>query len=192
MKPMEHALNGYGATTLYSLVSYIPGLIGSFLNDLRTELVSTCRLRSHVTILPPRVLSTPSSELVTNLRRRARDLKGFEIVLGDLAIFPVTNVIYIPIASGALDVVEMHGQLAQGTLAYAEPFPFHPHITAAQEIPPETVQDVYQLALRRWVEWPGPRNFNVDELVFVKNVNQTGWQTLSRHPLISPSLLRTG
>jgi 2'-5' RNA ligase len=188
---MEHAHNGYGATTLFSLVSYIPGPLGSFLTDLRTELVSSCRLQSHVTVLPPRILSTPPSELIAQLRAKSRKLEPFEVELGELEIFPVTNVIYISISSGFQEMNRLHAALGDGLFAYSEPYPFHPHITLAQEIPLETVQDVYQQSLAKWEAWRGPKRFAVEELVFVRNVNQRGWETLSEHRLNPKSLLRT-
>ncbi len=186
---MDCSPNGYGATTQYSLVSYIPDPLGSFLSELRTELVSSCRLQSHVTILPPRMLSSPVGTLIADLKRTTRTEHPFELELGEIEIFPVTNVIYISLGRGKGKVVEMHNHLSGGSLYYKEPFPFHPHITLAQEIPVDTLTEVYSRACQRWADWKGPRSFPVDNLVFVRNVNMKGWETLSEHALNhSPAL----
>ena len=46
-----------GHQTVYGLVAYINGTLGNFLYNLRQELVPSCRLRSHVSLLPPRLLA---------------------------------------------------------------------------------------------------------------------------------------
>jgi 2'-5' RNA ligase len=180
---MESSLRGYGATTQFALVSYIPEPLGSFLSDLRTELVPHCRLQSHVTLLTPRPLANPTWALIDELRRETARLDSFEVELCQLEIFPVTNVIYLSIGKGRDEIVRMHDALARDMFDYNEPFPFHPHITLAQEIPEDAINDVFTRACARWEAWDRPRSFPVDELVFVRNVNMRGWEDLSSHPL---------
>jgi 2'-5' RNA ligase len=180
---MESSLRGYGATTQFALVCYIPEPLGSFLTDLRTELVPHCRLHSHVTLLTPRPLASPTWALIDELRRETAKLNSFEVELHELEIFPVTNVIYLSIGRGRREIVEMHDRLARDMFAHKEPYPFHPHITLAQEIPEDSLNDVFARACARWEAWDKPRSFSVDELVFVRNVNMRGWEDLSSHPL---------
>lgn len=180
---MESSLRGYGATTQFALVSYIPEPLGSFLTDLRSELVPSCHLQSHVTLLTPRPLASPTWTLIDELRRETADLLSFEVELGQLEVFPVTNVIYLSIARGRREIIEMHDRLAKDLFAFRETYPFHPHITVAQEIPEESITDVFQKACARWESWAQGRTFRVEELVFVRNVNMRGWEDLSSHPL---------
>jgi len=184
---MASSLRGYGATTQFALVSYIPEPLGSFLSNLRTELVPHCHLQSHVTLLTPRPLANPTWALIDELRRETAQLDSFEVELGSLEVFPVTNVIYLSITRGRREIIEMHDRLAREMFAYKEPFPFHPHITLAQEIPEESITDVFTRACARWEAWPHPRSFRVEELVFVRNVNMRGWEDLSSHPLSTNS-----
>ena len=189
---MSCSLNGYGATTQFALVGFIPEPLGSFLTDLRTELVSGCRLRSHVTVLPPRYLSSPVGALVSDLRVDTKHIHAFEIELGEIQIFPVTNVIYLSLKSGKEHIEAMHARLSRNLFAYQEPYPFHPHVTLAQEVPQEYVADVYARACQRWMDWGRSRKFKVDSLVFVRNVNMMGWENLSEHALANGAMaLRT-
>ena len=188
---MDCSVHGYGATTQYALVSYIPDPLGSYLNDLRNSLVPGCRLQSHVTILPPRPLSSPVARLMDDLRNRTPDFPAFEITLGDLEIFPVTNVIYISLSEGRRNIENMHEGLSRNLFSHKEPFPFHPHLTLAQEIPEESVGDVYARACQRWEDWKHSRSFPVENVVFVRNVGMNGWENLSVHDLKPTAILRT-
>lgn len=188
---MDCSINGYGATTQYALVSYIPDPLGAFLNDLRSSLVPGCRLRSHVTILPPRPLSSPIATLTDDLRNRAPDFPSFEVTLGEVEIFPVTNVIYISLDAGRKHIEQMHAALSRNLFFHKEPYPFHPHITLAQEIPEDSVADVYARACQQWQDWKQQRSFAVDNVVFVRNVAMNGWENLSVHELSPAAILRT-
>jgi len=55
-------------------------------------------------------------------------------------------VIYIEIGAGAADLRRMHAAMNTGALEFQEPFPYHPHITLAQEIPQQEVRAVHELA----------------------------------------------
>lgn len=182
---MDCSLRGYGATTQFALVGYIPEPLGSFLSNLRTELVPHCHLQSHVTLLTPRPLASPTWTLIEELRREASRLSSFEVELGSPEVFPVTNVIYLSIARGREEIVAIHDRLARDMFSYKEPYPFHPHITLAQEIPEDAVTDLFTRACERWERWPHSRAFRVEELVFVRNVNMRGWEDLSTHRLNS-------
>lgn len=188
---MGCSLNGCGSGTQFALVSYLPEPLGSFLTKYRTEVVPSCQLRSHVTILPPRILSAPTPMLEEELRQRLRDVPPFEITLGDIEMFPVTNVIYISIKHGKDQIIKLHGELSQELFHYDEPFPFHPHVTLAQELHPENVKDVYERTCRMWRENPYSRTIPVDHLVFVKSADKRGWEQISEYDLQQAPLQKT-
>lgn len=168
-----------GRINQYALVAYIDGKLGEFLFRLRQEIVPSCRLRSHVSILPPRQLPGTDAEAIRSLHAATRNHHAFPVALGEIEVFPVTNVVYIAIAGGLPELHAMHGDLNAGGLQYKEPFTYHPHITLAQEIPAREHAEVHKLCLARWAEYTGPRDFPVETLTFVQNTAQCGWQDLA-------------
>lgn len=175
----------------YALVQYIPDPLGAFLNELRAELVPGCKLRAHVTLLPPRQLKACQDELVQDLAPKIQRLSPFEVTIGDVQLFSGTNVIYLDLEQGRRAIEEYHRELSSGLMAYDEPFPFHPHITLAQELRPETVTEKVELARQRWAAYRGSRSFAVHHVVFVRNSDPTKWDTLAEFELPEATLLRT-
>jgi 2'-5' RNA ligase len=171
--PAEKRLN------VYALVIYIPDPLGKFLDDLRRELVPGCNPHAHVSVLPPRSLGVEWQVAGEQVRACADEWEPFEITLGSIERFPVTNVIYIELARGASELHRMHALMNTGTLESVEPFEYHPHITLAQEIPPATVEEVSRLAQQRWAEFTGPRNFRADRAAFVRNTIGNLWTDLA-------------
>lgn len=163
----------------YALVAYIDGRLGDFLLNLRQEIVPGCKLRSHVSILPPRPLAGSEAEATEFVRASSRRHAAFEVELSEIEVFPVTNVIYIAIGSGLPSLHAMHGELNSNALAYAEPFQYHPHITLAQEISEVEHPAALQLCQARWREYSGPRHFAVETLTFVQNTTHRGWLDLA-------------
>jgi len=178
-------------TGLYALVNYIPDPLGAYLNELRAELVPGCTLRSHVTLLPPRVLLAPQDELIRELEERLPYLDSFHVTLGEIEVFESTGVIYLGLRQGQRELLAIHASLSDGMFAYDEPFPFHPHITLAQEIPAERLQKCMNHAHARWQAWSHDRSFPVMNLAFVRNVTPARWEHLSEHVLQPARLLRT-
>src|SRR6516162_7085688 len=101
---------------LFALVIYIPDPLGSFLDDLRRELVPGCNPHAHVSVLPPRSLAVDWPVAGDQVRDCANKWKPFEITLGGIQRFPVTNVIYIEVASGAPELHRMHQRMNAGYL----------------------------------------------------------------------------
>jgi 2'-5' RNA ligase len=163
----------------FSLVSYIPGPLGEFITDLRQELVSGCVARSHVTVLPPRPIEVPIEEAEDALRRRVELYPAFEVEILDIGLFTATNVVIAEIGVGRNELIEMHAALNSGPLAFDEPYDYHPHITLAQNFPPELLAAVYATAKERWDSFPLRRSFLVDSLIFVQNTVGNRWLDLA-------------
>lgn len=172
-----------GHRDFYALVSYIPEPLGGYLNRLRAELIDGCRLQSHVTILPPRMLRTESPLLVEELSRRLLDLPPFEIELGEIEVFETTGVIYIAIERGWVQLQEFHSVLEKGMFWFEEYYPFHPHMTLAQGIDSQVFETTLEKARDIWQQCPFPRSFKVQHLTFVRNVDPNRWDTVSEHSL---------
>jgi len=154
---------------IYALVIYVPEPLGEFLDDLRRELVPHYNPHAHVSVLPPRPLAVDWRTASEQVRRAADGWKAFHVKLTQIETFPVTNVVYIQIGDGAAELNRMHADVNRDNLEFDEPFVYHPHITLAQEIPPDQVKDVNELARRRWAEYRGSREFRADRAVFVQN-----------------------
>ena len=175
--PLEERLN------VFALVIYIPGMLGAFLDDLRRELVPYYNPHAHVSVLPPRPLAMDCGgdwrTASEQLRALSQAWAPFEVELTYLDIFRLTEVIYLEVGAGAAELRSMHQAVNTAALAFKDPFPYHPHITLAQEVPHERVQEVFHLACRRWEEYRGPRSFKAERAVFVQNSLRNVWLDLA-------------
>jgi 2'-5' RNA ligase len=192
---MEPSTNGHprgrSFTGFYSVVTYVPEPLGGFLDNLRAELVPGCRLRSHVTILPPRRLPASPREILSQLQLHAAGMAPFDITLGEVELFESTRVAYLSLFSGRNEVESLHRGLNEGALASQDGFPFHPHLTIAQEIEPGNVARLLDQASRRWQECPHNRRFAVRNLTLVRNVSSELWETVGEFALPPATLRKT-
>jgi len=98
-------------------------------------------------------------------------------------VFPGTEVIYTGIGAGAAELCDLHAAMNSSVLEFAEPYTYHPHITLAQEIPHDRVDELTELARHRWREYEGPRTFRADRAVFVQNTIDNCWVDLAEYSL---------
>lgn len=178
--------NGATPSTQYALVSYLPDPLGLFLDRLRLEMDSGCKPHAHVTILPPRPITGKQSVAAEELERGARNFVAFEVHLGKIAIFKDSDVIYLGIKAGWDELRHMYQALNHGAVTFQEPYPYHPHITLAQNIDHAQVKPLGEMARQRWAEYRGPRSFWVEELAFVRNNPGCEWIDLANISLPKP------
>ncbi len=176
----------------FALVSYIPDPLGGFLDRLRTDLVCDCHAKAHVTVLPPRPLFCETPEAWSSIQQRLREIQPFEIKLGEIEIFPVTDVIYLSIASGFEQLRELHASLDIGCLEFEEPFHYHPHVTLAQDLTNGQLAPAVKLATDRWHEFRDARTFTVDKLTFVQNTLDNHWKDLNALRLAEAPVPKSG
>ncbi len=167
---------------LFSLVTYLPEPLAEFIDHLRGELVPGCKLRAHVTHLVPRPLRDPDAAN-EHIRQILSRVEPFEIHLNDIGIFTMSSVVYITLTEGFRRMQEVHEELNQGPAQFDEPYPYHPHVTLAQQISPAQVPAVFEHAHYRWAEFAHRRAFLVDRAVFVQATNLQSWIDLEEHPL---------
>lgn len=167
----------------FALVSYIADPLAHFLDDLRVELTPDCNPHAHVTILPPRPLYDDLTDTVQKIAEDIRGVAPFRIELGEIEIFDGSHVVYLGLTRGANELRQLYGALNCGCLKYAEPFPYHPHITIAQNIPPEHVAGKALIAKERWVSYRGSREFTVSVLSLVQHVAPSIWTDVAALPL---------
>jgi len=175
--PADERLN------VFALVIYIADPLGLFLDDLRRELAPDYNPHAHVSVLPPRPLPVDWPEASEQARSLAEGWTPFDVELTEIGIFPGTNVIYIEVGKGGAELKSLHGAMNTGPLGFDEPFPYHPHVTLAQEIPPAQVTEVYELARKRWREFRGGRTFRADRTTFVQSTLQNCWIDLAEYSL---------
>jgi 2'-5' RNA ligase len=171
------------AGNLYALVIYLPDPLGSFLDDLRLEIAPGCNPHAHVSVLPPRPLPVEPDAAIAEARETVASFAPFEIELGGIEKFDSTDVIYISVDGGADQLQQMHQSLNAGALGFDEPFPYHPHVTLAQDIPPDALAPLRELAAARWGAFPGPRSFLARSTMFVRNPRGNLWVDLADGPL---------
>lgn len=159
----------------YALVTYLPGEIGCYLDQLRRELVSLCNARSHISLLPPRSLSTSPLQAESQIRSLSFLAQPFVVKIGKVCVFPKTSVIYLELEAGQRELEELHCKFATDALDFDEPYPFHPHITLAQNFETGTVDERVRQAQAQWDVYIGPREFLLDKVVFVQNSSNNCW-----------------
>ena len=170
----------------FALVSYIPEPLAGFLDKLRQELVPNCFLRAHVTILPPRPICASPEAVWETVRTLAPLFPPFEVEMTQVEVFPVSDVIYVGIGRGSEEMRSMHDALnAQGFLCH-EPYPYHPHVTLAQDLKGDEVDELARVARIRWAECKLPKSFRVDKVVFVQNTRRNSWLDLGESTLGHP------
>jgi 2'-5' RNA ligase len=183
------ALNGQTPLAQFALVSYITGPLGKYLDELRLRLDPACKPNAHVTILPPRTLSGTPEEAAAGIRRLSPNFDPLTVRLGDVAMFPVSNVIYIEVAAGREALLQMFHAMNSGASAFREPFPYHPHITLAMPLAGVDPRKLLEDARRDWAAYPQERKFRVEKLSFVQSYDRCCWIDLEDIPLnTSPHL----
>lgn len=174
-----------GDVNSFALVSYLSDPLAGFLNRLRCDLVPQCLAKAHVTVLPPRPLSSSREEAWQELQQALQEFQPFRVELGEIAIFPGFQAVYLSIKTGYQELERMHAVLNTGQLACEEPFQYYPHLTLAQELAPQELAAAMELAAARWREFPHSRGFTVDKLTFVQNTLQNRWTDLAAMDLAS-------
>jgi 2'-5' RNA ligase len=168
---------------VFALVIYIPDPLGGSLDDLRRELVPHYNPHAHVSVLPPRPLAGDWQTASRQARALTLAWTPFDVELTELQMFPFTEVLYLEVGAGGSELRRMHSAMNSAALEFAEPYPYHPHVTLAQEVPHEDVPAVRELACRRWAEYRGNRTFRAECAVFVQATQDNCWIDLEEYPL---------
>ena len=157
----------------FALVSYIPEPLAGFLDELRQELVPNCFLRAHVTILPPRPISSSPEAAWETVRTLAPLFPPFEVEMTQVEVFPVSDVIYIGIGRGPRRAAE-HARRASTSRASC---------VTSRILIIRTSRWRRSSKVTKWTSSPAspapagpnarlPKNFRVDKVVFVQNTRR--------------------
>lgn len=164
----------------YALVAYVKSPVGAFVENLRRELHPALpHLAAHLTLLPPRPLQGTEQSALQVLAGVCGQVEPFEVTLGDMESFaPTTPTVYIQVTR-ASRLVELHGRLNTGALAFAEEWPYTPHLTVVKMPTEEMAEQALGIARERWRAYIGPRRVLLDRLTFVREEAPNRWIDLA-------------
>jgi 2'-5' RNA ligase len=96
---------------------------------------------AHITL----VTTTPTDDWEAardHVREVARTQAPFMVTIAGTGSFrPVSPVVFINVAEGFEECVELHEKLQTGPLARDLPFAYHPHVTIAHDVAPESLDE---------------------------------------------------
>jgi 2'-5' RNA ligase len=169
----------------YALVAYVRDAVGEFVDSLRRELHPELpHLAAHVTLLPPRYLTTNEPAAVETLGELCKQVEPFEVSLGEVETFiPVTPTVFIRVAHAAYRMRELHDLLNVNGLACNEEWPYMPHLTIVKMGAEDQAQHAYRTARTRWAEFDENRCIEIRDLSFVREAAQNQWIDLAEIPL---------
>ena len=168
----------------YALVAYVRNSVGHFVEELRRELnPGLPHMAAHVTILPPRELQGSEATALEFLEEACSHVIPFDAELGTVETFlPVTPTVFIQVKRAAYRLRELHDQLSAQKLMCKEEWPYIPHLTIVKMEHEQQARDAYEIARKRWAEFPDPRKIHINELMFVREQDGV-WQDVASIPL---------
>ncbi len=123
----------------------VPQPYGQILQDWRKRLgdPTAHQIPPHITLLPPTQLSEGALlEAEMHLRGVARDERSFELHLRGTGTFrPVSPVTFVQVAAGISDCERLERRVRSGPLHRPLKFNYHPHVTVAQDVSDEQLEE---------------------------------------------------
>ncbi|KWR73964.1 hypothetical protein RN04_01760 [Arthrobacter sp. W1] len=107
---------------------------------------ATAPIAPHITLVSGSYLNS-WEKAAAQVRRVAAAVQPFGIELGAAQTFrPASDVVFLPLDTGADECWALHRALLGDALRHESAFAYHPHLTIAQNVPPEQL-DAAQAAL---------------------------------------------
>jgi len=133
----------------------------------------------HVTLLPPTAVAMDAlPEVEAHLANAAAAHHPFVMHLSGTGTFrPLSPVVFIQIATGVSDCEVLESHIRRGVLTRDLEFPYHPHVTVAQDIADEKLDEAYE-GLAGFVA-----RFQVDGVVLFSRDSDGRWQWRKEFPL---------
>lgn len=96
---------------------------------------------THITLLPPtQVSSKRLRDVDEHLRSLADATEPFQLTLGRSDTFrPVTQTVFLTVTEGRSACLALERRVRQGPLQRRLPFPYHPHVTLALDVPDDVL-----------------------------------------------------
>lgn len=133
----------------------------------------------HVTLLPPTpVAADRLDEIEAHLAAAAATRAPFTMHLSGTGTFrPTSPVVFVQVARGVADCELLEGAIRRGPLERDLEFPYHPHVTVAQEVPDAALDEAYE-GLSGFVA-----RFPVTEFVLFSRHADGAWEWRRAFPL---------
>ncbi len=99
---------------------------------------------AHITLVPPHPVGSPDAlrDVEEHVARCALAQRPFPIELaGSQSFRPVSPVVFVPLVVGESQVREVESRVRTGPLDRRPQFPFHPHVTVAQDVGDERLDE---------------------------------------------------
>ncbi len=169
---------------VYAVVAYVRSPVGSFVEELRREMhPSHTHADAHITILPPRTLTSDERQAFGQLQKECQANPAFEVTMGDAETFaPLTPTVFLRVARGAYRLRELHDKFNREALYFQEPWPYMPHLTIAKMDTIDEARKVLEITRQRWQTYDGSRTVRIESLTFVKGVGDR-WMDVATTPL---------
>jgi len=99
----------------------------------------------HITVLPPTsVASHQLASVREHVARVAGSCPPFDVRLRGTATFrPVSPVVFISVVEGISGCERLERGMRSGILLRRQRFPYHPHVTVAQEVADDVLDEAY-------------------------------------------------
>lgn len=163
---------------VFALVAYLPNPLGSYLNAMREALPGYKAGNVHLTLLPPRPVTTKTAGAYLELEKSLDEFDRFEVTLTGVTTFEDTGVIYIAVDRGQQESRLIHQKLNRGSFAFAEPFEYKPHITLVRPVDESSRRAVQEQAVALWERCPFPKTFELTSVDFLRQSPDGGWEKL--------------
>jgi 2'-5' RNA ligase len=139
----------------------------------------------HVTLLPPTPVAAADLERVEeHLTAVAHAGAPFVVHLAGTGTFrPITPVVFVQVARGVGDCEQLELAIRTGPLDRDLDYPYHPHVTVAQEVPDPALDEAYD-GLSDFVA-----RFPVDHFVLFSREADRHWHWRTEFTLGGPSRL---
>lgn len=184
--------NGEGPLNSFALVAYLPEPLGGFIDGLRQELEPGCVAKAHVTILPPRLLACSPDSAWAQMLETLEEMHPFRVQLDEVKIFGSSDVVYLSVGVGSVELRRMHSRLDRGHCHLAAEFwDYCPHITLVKSSDPSEIAHKFQIASRRWREVPYSGSFMLERVWFVQNTWGNRWRDLEAYDLSASPVLKS-
>ncbi|WP_372492806.1 2'-5' RNA ligase family protein [Micromonospora foliorum] len=162
-----------GDTIQIGIAVDIPEPWGAQLTRRRVEAGDPLAVPAHVTLLGPTEIRTANLPAVErHLAAVAAAHLPFTLHLRGTGTFrPVTQVVFVAVAAGISECELLAAAIAAAPGLHRElRFPYHPHVTVAQDVAPEALDKVYEdLA-------DFSAMFEVDAFTLFSHSGQARWQ----------------
>ncbi|MBB5870436.1 2'-5' RNA ligase [Allocatelliglobosispora scoriae] len=102
---------------------------------------------AHVTLLGPTEIDPDQlSAVEEHLAAVAADHHAFELLLRGTGTFrPISEVVFVAIASGISECELLAREIsAIDALTVPRAYPYHPHVTVAQDVPPDALDRIFE------------------------------------------------